>query len=171
MKTLLAGLVCWLILSCTSDEGTGIPTVNTPTSATSLTNSFTVNGASWSNGTFRGFVADSASLAADDGAGALVGFSGIGPENVVFSLAIDVQQRRTGVFPISSSNQTTLSLLVGTAQYVAVDGSIDISAFPETIGQVVTGTFSATLTPFPGPGAAISISAGKFSIKRTAVTK
>jgi hypothetical protein len=165
----LAVLLCCLWLaSCSDDTGTGIPTTNTPTLPTGLVNSFRVQGGIYTNATFRGFTADSAAVAYNDDAGAIIGFSGLTPTNVVFSVAIDVPQRRTGTFTIAESEPTRFSMQIGSTSYVAVDGVVEITTFLPDVGQIVAGAFSATMTPFPGPGSPISVAAGQFSIKRTA---
>lgn len=164
----LASLVlAVLLLSCSDDAGSGIPTTNNPTLPTGLTNSLRVQGAGYSNATFRGFTADSATIAQDDDDGALLGFSGLTPTNVVFSVAINLPDRRTGSYSLGTSQSTSLSMQIGTVSYVAVDGTVEVLSWSQVIGQNVTGVFSATMTPFPGPGDPISVSAGQFTIKRS----
>jgi hypothetical protein len=156
-----------IVFGCTDDAGPGVPTTNTPTLPTGLTNSFRVQGAGYVNATFRGFTADSASVAHDEADGALIGFSGLTPSNVVFSVAIDIPERRTGTFTFGNASPARMSMQIGTTSYVAADGMVEITMFSPGIGQVVTGAFSATMTPFPGPGDPISVSSGQFTIRRT----
>lgn len=170
MMVRAAIIACLAIaFGCTDDVGPGVPTINTPTLPTGLTNSFRVQGAGYTNATFRGFTADSASVAHDEADGVLIGFSGLTPSNVVFSIAIDIPERRTGTFTFGITSPARMSMQIGTTSYVAADGTVEITTFSPNIGQTVSGAFSATMTPFPGPGNPISVSSGQFTIRRTAV--
>jgi hypothetical protein len=113
-------------------------------------NSFVVNGSGYTEAKFKGYTADTASVAREvTGSSALVVISGLTTKTgETFGLSMSARSNVAGSYQINGAEGTTMTLVIMNGSspitYIATSGSITIDSWG-SVGGRVKGSFSGSL--------------------------
>lgn len=160
----ISAIVMSITIACSSNP------VKPAGTNTSSTNSFNVTGGGYSNSSFKGFIADSASTAQEQTGSAVIAFTGLtNKTNEVFSLIIQLNGTAVKKYDVNVVDQTTMTMMIASStvsnSYFALNGQIDLTKWDAPGGRA-KGTFSGTFRHSTS-GDTITVTDGKFDIKRT----
>lgn len=160
----LAAIVMSITIACSSDP------VKPAETNTSSTNSFNVTGGGYTNASFKGFIADSASDASDQTGSALIVFAGLtNKTGEAFSIIIQLASTDVKKHIVNPAEQTVMTLFIssasGTASYLSIDGEIDLTKWDAPGGRA-KGTFKGSFKNSTSADI-ITVTDGKFDIYRS----
>lgn len=158
-----SAIVMSITIACSSDP------VKPAATNTSSTNSFNVTGGGYSNASFKGFIADSASTAQEQTGSALIAFTGLtNKTDEVFSLVIQLNGTAAEKYDVNVVDQTAISMIIatptGSNSYLALSGQIDLTKWDAPGGRA-KGTFYGTFRHAIS-GDTITVTDGKFDVVR-----
>jgi hypothetical protein len=160
----MAVIVMSITIACSSDP------VKPAETNTSSTNSFNVSGGGYTNASFKGFIADSASDASTQTGSAYIVFTGLtNKTGEVFSIGIILNGTDVKKYTVDVDAQTVMTLVIssasGNSSYMSLSGEIDLTKWDAPGGRA-KGTFSGS---FKSSSSAdiITVTDGKFDIYRS----
>jgi hypothetical protein len=154
-----------LIAPACSEDSTTNPDANT-----SSKNSFNVSGGGYTNASFKGYAGDTAGVATESGGSGGVSFFGTTPNATeYFSLALLIDEAKTGDYPVSGSSGSAMTMVIikgsSTKTYFAGTGTISVKSWNQN-GRS-SGTFSGTFIDPTNPTSPLTVTDGKFDVDFT----